>query len=67
VTLGRNRSEGPADALLRALSRQQGWKGGEQSVREIHVMASNLAAPVKPEETLSHGPKYTVLSRAKLQ
>jgi RNA 2',3'-cyclic 3'-phosphodiesterase len=57
ITLGRRRSEGPADTLGRELARHQGWSAGESSVEAIHVMASELS---------SHGPHYTTLSRAKL-
>lgn len=57
ITLGRNRSDRPADKLAGALSKNAGWKGGEVEVREIHVMSSELT---------SDGPVYTVLSRAKL-
>jgi RNA 2',3'-cyclic 3'-phosphodiesterase len=57
VTLGRRRSEGPADALSLALAKQQAWQGGEETVSEIHVMASELTRD---------GPQYTILGRAKL-
>ncbi len=57
ITLGRRRSEGPADALSRALAKQQAWQGGEEVVGEIHVMGSELTRD---------GPHYTILSRAKL-
>jgi 2'-5' RNA ligase len=57
ITLGRRRGEGPADALSRALARQQAWQGGEETVSEIHVMGSELTRD---------GPQYTVIGRAKL-
>jgi 2'-5' RNA ligase len=57
ITLGRVRSERPADDLAKALARQAAWKGGETTVREVHVMSSELTPK---------GPLYTVLSRAKL-
>ncbi len=57
ITLGRVRSERPADQLAEALKRQAGWKGGDTFVREVLVMSSELT----PD-----GPLYTVLSRAKL-
>jgi 2'-5' RNA ligase len=57
ITLGRRRSEGPADALSRALAKQQTWHGGDETVSEIHVMGSELTRD---------GPQYTVLSRATL-
>jgi 2'-5' RNA ligase len=57
VTLGRRRSEGPADALSKALAKQQTWQGGDELVSEVHVMASELTRD---------GPQYTILSRARL-
>jgi 2'-5' RNA ligase len=57
ITLGRIRGEQPADNLSAALAKHAGWKGGETTVREIHVMSSELTR---------NGPVYTVLSRAKL-
>jgi 2'-5' RNA ligase len=57
ITLGRVRSERPADKLAAALSKHAGWQGGQTSVREILVMSSEL----RPQ-----GPIYTVMSRAKL-
>jgi 2'-5' RNA ligase len=57
ITLGRVKSDRPADKLAAALARQAGWKGGETKVREVHVMGSELTP---------QGPVYTVLSRAKL-
>ena len=57
VTLGRTRSERPADELAKALAKHQAWKAGEQPVEEVHIMASKLSP---------HGPEYTVLGRAKL-
>jgi RNA 2',3'-cyclic 3'-phosphodiesterase len=57
ITLGRRRSEGPADALGRELARHQSFDAGEVTVDAIHVMASRLT---------SAGPNYSVLCRAKL-
>ena len=57
ITLGRVRSERPADQLGPTLAQQAGWHGGEINVREILVMSSELTP---------RGPIYTVLSRAKL-
>ena len=59
VTLGRVRNGGPVSTatLTRALDGQAGWKGGEQAVHTIHVMASELS----PD-----GPAYTILARAPL-
>ncbi len=57
ITLGRVKSDRPTDSLALVLAKHAAWKGGETTVREIHVMSSELT----PE-----GPNYTVLSRAKL-
>jgi len=57
ITLGRVKSDRPADKLAAALSQQAGWQGGQTTVSEILVMSSQLTP---------QGPSYTVLSRAKL-
>ena len=57
ITLGRVRSERPADMLTAALTKNAGWQGGQTTVNEILVMSSELGP---------QGPSYTVLSRAKL-
>lgn len=57
ITLGRVKSDRPADTLAAALAKKASWQGGETLVREVHVMGSELT---------SQGPVYTVLSRAKL-
>ena len=57
ITLGRVRSQRPADDLGIALGKQAGWQGGQISVSELLVMSSELT---------SQGPIYTILSRAKL-
>lgn len=57
LTMGRIRKEGPTDQLAAALAKHATWKGGEITVQEIVVMGSQL----DPQ-----GPRYTVLSRAKL-
>ena len=57
VTLGRVKSERPADKLAAALAKNAGWKGGDTSVHEVHVMSSQLGPK---------GPVYMILSRAKL-
>jgi 2'-5' RNA ligase len=57
ITLGRVRSERPAENLAAALAKHAGWQGGQTPVREIQVMSSELTR---------QGPIYTVLSRAKL-
>ena len=58
ITLGRVKSDHPTEKLTAALTRQASWKGGEITIREIHVMSSELTR---------EGPIYTVLSRAKLK
>jgi 2'-5' RNA ligase len=57
ITLGRVKSDHPTDKLAAALSKNAGWKGGDMTVQEIHIMGSELT----PD-----GPVYTVLGRAKL-
>jgi 2'-5' RNA ligase len=57
ITLGRVKSDLPADQLGPALAKHAGWRGGQIPVSEILVMSSELT---------SQGPIYTVLSRAKL-
>lgn len=57
ITLGRVKSDRPADKLAAALAQHAGWQGGEITVNEILVMSSELTP---------RGPNYTVLSRAKL-
>jgi 2'-5' RNA ligase len=57
ITLGRVRSDRPTDKLGGALARHAGWKAGETTVTEVHVMSSELTP---------QGPVYTVLSRATL-
>lgn len=57
ITLGRVRSERPAQTIAAALARHSVWKAGEKLVEEIQVMSSELT---------STGPIYTVLSRARL-
>ncbi|MCI0463911.1 MAG: RNA 2',3'-cyclic phosphodiesterase [Gemmataceae bacterium] len=57
ITLGRVRSDRATDKLVQALPKLAGWQGGETTVREVHVMGSELTP---------QGPVYTVLSRAKL-
>jgi 2'-5' RNA ligase len=57
ITLGRVRSERPADRLAAALAQQAAWRGGQIEVKELLVMSSELTPK---------GPIYTVLSRASL-
>jgi 2'-5' RNA ligase len=57
LTLGRARGERQGD-LSAVMARHADWKGGETTVKEVHVMGSEL---------MPHGPVYTVLSRVKLK
>lgn len=57
ITLGRVRTDRPADAFAAALAKLTGWKGGDVMVTEILIMASKLTP---------QGPEYTVLGRAPL-
>ncbi len=59
LTIGRikgDRSRSSGD-LTPVLNKFADWQGGEITVKEIHVMSSELTPS---------GPKYTVMSRAKL-
>jgi 2'-5' RNA ligase len=58
ITLGRVTGDRPPAQLTEALAKAAGWQGGSTSVREVHVMGSELTP---------QGPLYTVLSRAKCQ
>lgn len=57
ITLGRVKTEGPADRLAASLQSHAGWRGGRIHVADLRVMSSELTP---------QGPLYTVLSRAKL-
>jgi 2'-5' RNA ligase len=57
ITLGRVKGDRNATELGTVLAKYADWKGGETTVKEIHVMSSEL---------MPRGPIYTVLSRAKL-
>jgi RNA 2',3'-cyclic 3'-phosphodiesterase len=57
LTVGRVKADPAGDALAGVLTKRANWSAGETTVREIHVMGSELT---------SEGPVYTVLSRAKL-
>jgi 2'-5' RNA ligase len=57
ITLGRSRGDRPADRLAQELARRAGWQGGQVSIREVHVMGSELTRD---------GPIYTVLGRGRL-
>ena len=59
VTLGRVKSDSPADALAAVLAKKANWNAGsEVEVQEVLVMSSQLTRK---------GPEYTVLSRGKLR
>jgi len=58
VTLGRVKSDGPADALAAALAKKANWHGGAVEVEEVLVMSSQLTPK---------GPEYMVLSRGRLR
>jgi RNA 2',3'-cyclic 3'-phosphodiesterase len=57
ITLGRVKSDRPTDRLAATLAKHAAWQCGEQTVREVHIMGSELT----PD-----GPTYTILARAKL-
>jgi 2'-5' RNA ligase len=57
ITLGRVKSDRPADELAASLTKHAGWQGGEITAGEVLVMSSELTP---------QGPIYTVLSRAKM-
>ena len=58
ITLGRVKSDGPAEALAATLAKKAKWHGGEIEVQEVLVMSSQLT---------SRGPEYTILSRGRLR
>ncbi|HLW63858.1 MAG TPA: RNA 2',3'-cyclic phosphodiesterase [Gemmataceae bacterium] len=57
ITLGRVKGESDTRALAEALKLQADWFAGQMTVKEIHVLSSEL---------MKEGPVYTVLSRARL-
>jgi 2'-5' RNA ligase len=57
LTLGRAKGDRPNDGLAAALAKHAGWRCGEQPVREVLVMGSELTPK---------GPVYTVMGRGKL-
>jgi 2'-5' RNA ligase len=57
VTIGRVKRDGSAEQLSVALLKFAAWSGGQTPVKEVLVLSSNLG----PD-----GPKYSLLSRAKL-
>jgi 2'-5' RNA ligase len=58
VTMGRIRGEKPMEPLAAALLKKRDYQAGETTIREVHVMSSELSPK---------GPVYTVMSRALLQ
>ncbi len=58
ITLGRIKTDDVTQELRTNLSDHADWSGGRQTVREVHVLTSELR---------STGPIYTVLSREKLR
>lgn len=58
VTLGRAKSNEPAEDLPAALLRERDWKGGECDVSQVRVLSSELRR---------EGPVYEVLSTVKLK
>ena len=59
ITLGRVKSDGPAEALAAILAKKATWNAGsEVEVQEVLVMSSHLA---------KQGPEYAILSRGKLR
>ena len=57
LTLGRVKSDRPAEKLRDELVKHASWRGGETHVSELLVLSSELTP---------QGPHYTVLSRAPL-
>lgn len=57
ITLGRVRREAVSDDLTSAIARFSAWRGGNNHVRELCVLASELTRD---------GPEYGLLSRARL-
>jgi 2'-5' RNA ligase len=57
LTLGRIKSDRPAESLAMAIASHSTWKAGTTTVTEVLVMSSQLT----PD-----GPVYTIMSRAKL-
>jgi RNA 2',3'-cyclic 3'-phosphodiesterase len=57
ITLGRVKSDRPADALALALQKHADWVAGESRVHEVAILSSQLTR---------NGPLYTVLGRAAL-
>lgn len=57
ITIGRLRGAPSDDRLGTTLTRYSSWQAGDQTVTEVHVMASELTRA---------GPTYSILSRAPL-
>jgi len=57
ITLGRTKSDAPGEQLAALLPKFEKWSGGETTIREVLVMASELTRT---------GPIYTVMARGKL-
>lgn len=57
ITLGRVKGPGDARPFAQALAKLADWRAGAETVREVHVMSSELTPT---------GPVYTVLGRGKL-
>jgi len=57
LTLGRVKGDKVTFKLNELISKNQGWTGGQSTIREVLVMSSTLRAD---------GPEYTVMARAKL-
>jgi RNA 2',3'-cyclic 3'-phosphodiesterase len=56
ITLGRVKGESDTQALAEAMKQQADWFAGQTTVKEIHVLSSELTRD---------GPAYTVMSRAR--
>jgi 2'-5' RNA ligase len=57
LTIGRVKTGRPEASVTQALAKHASWQGGQAVVREVLVMSSELTPT---------GPRYAVLSRAKL-
>ena len=58
ITLGRIRGTIAGDRLVEALAKKQTYLAGEATIGEVLIMSSELS---------SRGPRYTVMSRARLR
>jgi RNA 2',3'-cyclic 3'-phosphodiesterase len=57
LTLGRLKGDNVTAKLNELIAKNQGWTGGQSTIREVLVMSSTLRGD---------GPEYTVMARAKL-